>query len=562
MLPGGMKKSVSLRSGRASGPGEKDVTASHAAREKPTAKRRRRLRGALVFALLAAVTMLVYPVHNLAGGLSRDGAIYLYSGQQLLEGVPPYVSIFDHKGPLAPLLSGLGVFISKLLDTSQVITVRVVFMVCGSLAIAAVYFLSRHLLQSLREAVFSTLTFIGFFSFARYAVAEPEAKTPMLLFQTLSLLFTVQKRWFLAGICGSLTALIWQPMAVFALVTVLLAIARPGESGRRSAILRAVGGAATPVAVVAVCFYLWGALYELVNGTILFNLRYLDQEQLSVVGQLLNAAEAIFVGYSSVLVPVVIASMLAIVVIGFVAVVKLYVVRLHRIVADGAPAKELLDSRFAPLLLSLPFPVAWSLLDFQGYPDFYVFLPYIAVGFGGSLDFVIRRLSRDYALSPNRARRTLSVGFCAGLAAIAVVSSLIVVSPAQRASSLSIQEQSLSPTDLQNQRQAAREIEERYGEDARIVSIGVPQLLVLLRETNPNPYAFVIRGIDKKIAETTPGGFDGWLQELKSYDPDVIALGPTTGDYEPMLLKWLDDHYERERIGPWTLYVAPEEARH
>src|SRR3712207_7933001 len=28
---------------------------------------------------------------------------------------------------------------------------------------------------------------------------------------------------------------------------------------------------------------------------------------------------------------------------------------------------------FAPLLLTLPFPVIWSMMDFQGYPDFFVF---------------------------------------------------------------------------------------------------------------------------------------------------------------------------------------------
>lgn len=538
------------------------MTFSTSKHKKKFAKRRRSwLAGALVFALLAAVTLLVYPMHNLSSGLSRDSAIYLYSGQQLLEGVPPYVSIFDHKGPLTPLISGLGVLLSNLLGLSQVVTVRVVFLICGFLAVAAMYCLSRRLLQSPRGALFATLTFVGFFSFARYAVAEPEAKTPMLLFQSLSLLFTVQKRWFLAGLFGALTALIWQPMAVFVLTTLLLAIARPGESGRRSAVLRSLGGTALPVALVTACFYLWGALYELVNGAVLFNIRYLDQEQLSVVSQIVRAAEAIFVGYSSVLVPVVIASMLAIVVIGFVAVIRLYVVRLQRIVADGAPAKELLDSRFAPLLISLPFPVAWSLLDFQGYPDFYVFLPYVALGFGGAVDLAVRRLSRAYPASPARMRHALSTVFCIALVAIAIVSSMVVVSPERRASALTVQQHGISPTDLQDQRQAAREIERRYGEDARIVSIGVPQLLVLLHETNPNPYAFVVRGIDQKIAETTPGGFEGWLQELQSYNPDVIALGPTTGDYEPMLLKWLHANYERERIGPWVLYVEPGQAR-
>lgn len=527
--------------------------------KKPHDKRKRRLKGLLAFALVAALTLAVYPTQNFGGGLSRDGAIYLYSGQQLLQGVPPYVSIFDHKGPLTPLLSGGGVLLANVLDISQVFAVRGVFFVFGALTVAAVYLLSRHLLLSVRAALFSTITFIGFFSFARYAVAEPEAKTPMLLFQTLSLLFTTQKRWFLAGLCGSLAMLIWQPMAVFSAVTLLLAAARPGEMGRRRALGRALAGVFSPVAVVLVLFYLWGALYELLNGAVLFNLRYLDQERLSLLSQLARSTEAVFVGYSSVLVPVAIASLLTITLVGFLAVIRLYVVRLHRIVAGGGSTRELLNSRFAPVLLSLPFPVAWSLMDFQGYPDFYVFLPYVAIGFGGSLDFAVRRYARSHYPSPHKARRTLSAGLCAVLAVLAIVSSLIVVSPAQRASSLTVQQHGISPTNLDDQRRAAQEVENRYGEDARIVSIGVPQLMVLLKETNPNPYVFVIRGIDREIAETTPGGFDGWLQQIEGYDPDVIALGPTTGDYEPMLVSWLGEHYERERIGPWTLYVDPEQ---
>lgn len=527
-------------------------------KKKPDQKRRRKARGALVLALLCALILAAYPTQNFGAGLSRDGAIYLYSGQQLLQGVPPYVSIFDHKGPLTPLLSGAGVFVADLLDASHVMSVRVLFFILGCATIAAAYALSRRLLKSARGAVFATITFIGFFSFGRYAVAEPEAKTPMLLFQTLSLLLTSQKRWFLAGISGSMAMLIWQPMAVFTLVTLILAATKPGEVGRRCAVLRTLAGALSPVAAVVLCFYLWGALYELINGAVLFNFRYLDQERLSFLAQVARAAEAIFVGYSSVFVPVTIASMLAIVLVGFFALIRLYVTRLRRIVATGASARELLDSRFAPLLLSLPFPAAWSLLDFQGYPDFYVFLPYVALGFGGFLDYAVRRAASRRRAAPRKARRNLSAGACTMLAILAVASSMIIVSPAQRASSLTIQQHGISPTDLEDQRLAAQEIERRYGEDARIVSIGVPQLLVLLHETNPNPYAFVIRGIDNEIAQTTPGGFDGWLQQIQSHDPDVIALGPTTGDHEEMLRNWLNENYEREDVGPWVVFVDPE----
>lgn len=526
---------------------------------KPGQKRRRKVQGALLLALLGALTLAAYLTQNFGGGLSRDSAIYLYGGQQLLQGVPPYVSVFDHKGPLAPLLSGAGVFVANLFDASHVMTVRGLFIIFGCLTIAAVYLLGRRLLKSVRGTVFTTVTFIAFFSFGRYAVAEPEAKTPMLLFQTLSLLLTSQKRWFLAGLSGSMAMLIWQPMAVFTLVTMILAAAKPGDVGRRSAILRTLSGALSPVAAVVLCFYWWGALYELINGTVLFNLRYLDQERLSFLAQVARAAEAIFVGYSSIFVPITIASMLVIALVGLFAVIRLYVTRLQRIVASGASARELLDSRFAPLLLSLPFPVAWSLMDFQGYPDFYVFLPYVAIGFGGFMDFAIRKSASRYRAAPRKVRRNLSAGVCTVLAFLAVSSSLIVVSPAQRASSLTIQQHGINPTDLEDQRLAAQEIERRYGEDARIVSIGVPQLLVLLHETNPNPYVFVIRGIDNEIAETTPGGFDGWLQQIQSHDPDVIALGPTTGDHEDMLRQWLNENYEREDIGPWVVFVDPEQ---
>ena len=35
----------------------------------------------------------------------------------------------------------------------------------------------------------------------------------------------------------------------------------------------------------------------------------------------------------------------------------------------------------AAFLLSFLAPVIWSVLDFQGYPDFFVFLPYFAISF-------------------------------------------------------------------------------------------------------------------------------------------------------------------------------------
>src|SRR3712207_9105294 len=67
-------------------------------------------------------------------------------------------------------------------------------------------------------------------------------------------------------------------------------------------------------------------------------------------------------------------------------------VTLGRLYPPRGPARLSLGNvatreTFAPVLLSLPFPVIWSMMDFQGYPDFFVFIPYVAIGFGGVLLF-------------------------------------------------------------------------------------------------------------------------------------------------------------------------------
>lgn len=502
---------------------------------------------AVTLIAIFALTAVVYYSYGLQGGISRDGAIYLYSGQRMAEGVPPYVSIFDHKGPLAPMLAGAGVILSGLLGTDDIMTVRVVFFLLGCLAVSSAYLLGSHLFRSHRAGLYASLTFLAFFCFGRYATAEPEAKTPMLLFQVLALLFTSQKKWFRAGLFGSLAALVWQPMAVFPLATLVLAAARPGGP-RSQAVARAVAGTGIPVAVTVAYFYLEGALYELINGSILFNARYLDQEQFSsLVPLLLAPAKAIFQGYSTVLIPAVIVAMVLSVVVALVMLGRLYVPkRLDGGLLGGAVERD----AFAPVLLTLPFPFIWSLMDFQGYPDFFVFIPYVALGFGGFLYLAVDRFE-----AASGAGRSLAVMACFALTAMAVVSSLITIDLGARASSLATDERGPAAGDLDYQKRAAYEIQERFGPDAKVVSIGVPQLLVLLGDTNPNPYAFVIRGIDQQIADETPGGFSGWLRELGAYEPDVIAFGETSGPYEQRLLTWLGSHYQRDEVGPWTLYV-------
>jgi hypothetical protein len=513
-----------------------------------------RIPAGVILLAISVLTAVLYYRFGLVGGISRDGAIYLYSGQMMAEGVPPYVSVFDHKGPLTPMLAGAGVFLSNFLGADDIMTVRTLFFMLGCLAVASSYLLGGHLFRSYRAGLYTALTFLALFCFGRYATAEPEAKTPMLLFEVLALLYTSQRRWFRAGLFGSLAFLVWQPMAVFGLVTLALAIFRPGGP-RSTAVWRVLAGGGLPVALTATYFYLEGAFYELVNGSILFNVRYLQSEQFSSLVPLFAApAKALFQGYSTPLIPIVSVALLLSVIVAAGMLARLYLPQARP--SGGIFGEAVRSGYFAPILLSLPFPILWSVIDFQGYPDFFVFIPYVALGFGGFLSLAVNRVETSGAVRfPSGLRRTIAVTTCAALTAMAVVSSLITIDLGAKASSLATDDRGPAAGDLDYQKRAAYAIEERFGANARVVSIGVPQLLVLLGAENPNPYAFIIRGIDRQIAAETPGGFEGWLRDLKRYDPAVIAIGETSGSYKAELLDWLGTYYDRDEVGPWTLYV-------
>ena len=88
--------------------------------------------------LVLALAVFVYSLYGFDDVMLRDYSIYLYSGQRMAEGIPPYASVFDHKGPLSPMIAGLGVMLSQVLGWDDIHTVRLVFFASGCLTVVAV----------------------------------------------------------------------------------------------------------------------------------------------------------------------------------------------------------------------------------------------------------------------------------------------------------------------------------------------------------------------------------------------------------------------------------------
>src|SRR5919202_702488 len=124
--------------------------------------------------LVLVLAVFVYGMYGFDGALPLDYSIYLYSGQRIAEGVPPYVSIFDHKGPLSPMIAGLGVMLSKLLDGDDIYTVRAVFFATGCLTVVAVCLPGKCVFRSQVAGFFAALTFLGFYAYGYPAASGPE----------------------------------------------------------------------------------------------------------------------------------------------------------------------------------------------------------------------------------------------------------------------------------------------------------------------------------------------------------------------------------------------------
>jgi hypothetical protein len=464
---------------------------------------------------------LVYGLYGFHGPLIRDDAIYAYSGQRAASGIPPYLSIFDAKPPLPSFLAAIGVLGARVSDSDELMGIRAVFFFLSLLTVVCVYLLGTTLFSVRLPAVLSALVFLAFDGFARHAAAGPRAKGPMVLFVTLSLWLTSRRKWFWAGLCGALAALCWQPTAVYPLVTLIVAARAPvGEKYR--AIGKTLSGISMPLVLTVVYFGWYGALFEFFDATVLFIVFFLEHSKSSIL-------MVIHDGYTVMTLPIF---------IGLLMNVYFYMERRAR---HDNYLDTLTKDRFSPLLLSFPLPIIWSMHDFQGYPDFFVFLPYAAVGFGYFLYLSLQAASDRLRRDSKWISRSLVVGVCGAILSVAFINAWAVRDKLGKS--------------LDYQSRWASEIETRYGNDMRFLSIGAPQLLVLLRRTNPTRYIVIVRGFDEHIDARIKGGLKGWLFDLEKYDPDVIGFDDIHGDRVAEIMEWLNRRYQLVKIGPWKLFV-------
>jgi hypothetical protein len=112
----------------------------------------------------------------------------------------------------------------------------------------------------------------------------------------------------------------------------------------------------------------------------------------------------------------------------------------------------------------------------------------------------------------------------------------------------------LHPQGLTKQR---RELSSIPGiEDSeKIMTVGRPEALVLLQIVNNNRYVHIVGGVHKYIDDHYQQGTEGWINDIKRFQPDMIFMGPTEpGKPKTALFNYLRSNFVRKEYGYWTVY--------
>jgi hypothetical protein len=438
--------------------------------------------------------------------------------------VAPYESIFDAKTPLSGIGGGTAVAIERRLTTADdgvrdVHTVRMLFFLFACLAVLGIYILAAGLFGSPLAGLVSASVLAAFNGFARDATGGPDPKTAGVLFAVATMALLVERRWFWGGFASALAFLSWQPLLIYVALALVVAGVGPTTGNRRRGIGLALAGAVVPVAATALYFLAMGAFGDMIDAVFVFPATQLTRPPMTFterVSQIADRAENWYGG--------------AFFWTGlglFLALVAVHVVRGWRRPGLLLGRDPLVNVVFASFLAT----TAYTLYDFQGYPDLFPFLPYAALGFGG-LAGLLRLIDHDRL-------RTI--------AGIATIGGVVLIIGLAFSSFSAKTGRSASAHALEREQLVARRIGLLVPPGGVLYVAGNSRELVLLQRRNPDRYIYLASGIAGSLVRRY-GGLDGWTDRIQSARPDVVVVD-ARGPYGRMLRRWVETRYARVPTG-------------
>jgi hypothetical protein len=458
------------------------------------------------------VALVVYTLHGFDGDLGRDQGTFVYGGQQLADGVPPYAGILNSTGPVVDVVTGIGIRLGSVVGLDSVFAARVTYLAASAVAVGALSVLAREALRSRAAGLVVPAVFLTFAGFLTLATDGPREKTLMVLFIELALLALLRRRWVVAGVVTALATLTWQPVLLTALAAAAVAIlTTPGRRPRAAAAFLA--GGVAPSALVAALFWVSGHLQVAWWGFVVVNVRYTSQPTI------LDSWRVLTTGYRYSLV-IIVAGWLLTLVLGGRALQRWRATR-----NDGD--RHLLVVGAGALVAG-----ASTCYALNGPPDLFVVLPFAALGAGGALALAVRTLP---------------------VSAVRRVTAVVVVLAVAAASAEAVMTRD---TGLTAERRQVTGMEAALPAGAIVLSINAPQVLAIMERRNPYPWQLSTSAMAPFLDDHLDGGLSGFARRIAHLRPALIAVGHHSVD--DWLRPVLQRSYQRVGSGSHVHWYASD----
>jgi hypothetical protein len=320
-----------------------------------------------------------------------------------------------------------------------------------------------------------------------------------------------------------LACLFWQPGLMFVGAAGLV-FSRYLTTWRDLRAVKVIAGAAVPLAVVFLYFYLKGALGDLWAWTITYNYSVFgpDAERglVEAIAHVWKIAVRVFQNQIA-LVPLSL--------VGFALFAVARVIEKRRLRHALRSADLYRDALVWPPLVYFAF----SLVNFQAGPDLLPFLPFIAL-FAG---WFFVEAGRWLASLPSLSKRWPRVEWRMVLPAMAFGLLMIIA----LFNSVTFR---LSTWSLGGQEEVLRPVTSLLGPADKIYVHGTTELLVLTGRANLNPYLFLDWGADEFAAARRGVAFSDLVAEMEAEAPKVVALSRLKAvRRRDDFLRWVEAHY-------------------
>lgn len=325
---------------------------------------------------MLAMGILSNPYFSYPG---RDGGIFLYVGSLILKGKIPYLDVWENKGPLVFYINALGLFFSGGSRWGVWFLEFLFFFGAGVIG----YVVIKRLMGVIPAF---TVTFIWIIAAGNVLQGGNFSEEYSLLFSFIALwgclksLELPQKNFYslLVGISLGLNILlrpnnISMQVAAAGAYFILAVVSKEWRIFFTRALWYGIGLLVVLVPVI-LYFALQGALTEMINVVLVFNIQYSDGFNLSgVLGGLINASYSIGIYYASIAV------------LG-------YILALWSLIKNGlnSPLGKLL----LILLIGWPIEAILSALSGRNYPHYFIgWAPYVGLLCGYTIYLLLRKFA-------------------------------------------------------------------------------------------------------------------------------------------------------------------------